>query len=569
MAVKNKKKWKSRLITALLSNLFLVGTIFVFAPLEVYVGNFLNFHFGFGITCQIMILAALAVLCAVTLIEMLLPRKAALMLNALTVGVGICCYVQMMFLNGKMVKLTGADMITTRAERIANLGIWAAIILAIGAGAALLLHKKKSKILHSGLRSVSLMLTVMQTAGLLSVALTTDMSSAGGYMLAGDGRFEVAPKNNTLVFILDSAENSIFDSMLEQFPDVHDAFSGFTYYSNATSMHSRTYPSLMYMLTGKVCHYDQPAEEYMRKAVEEGAMLKGLKEAGVDNRVFMWGVEKFTKAAKPFVSNLVITGFNSLESVSVPHLLEGMLNISLYKAMPYRIKYALEYSMERINQRVIRHDHEPYQYYDYEYYQDLKSSELTVNEEYAGAFRFYHLHGSHHDMYWDENMVRIDVLTKEQPLRGSLKIIEEYMRKLDEKGLLDETTIIVTADHGQFDKINSVDIKNNRKIPPNPMLLVKYADSDMSKPLEISQAPVSHAEMIATVMEGCGLNDGTYGQTFREIPEHEKREREYYYTLVRSGKEESLIQFLIDGDANSFENWEFSGNQWDIQYSVY
>ena len=38
--------------------------------------------------------------------------------------------------------------------------------------------------------------------------------------------------------------------------------------------------------------------------------------------------------------------------------------------------------------------------------------------------------------------------TEPPALRGSLRIIEEYMRRMDEMGILDDATIIVTADHG-------------------------------------------------------------------------------------------------------------------------
>lgn len=572
MIVKKGNKWKAGLATALICNLFLIGTVMVFAPLEVFLGSFRDFHFDFGITWKIMTLAALAAVFAATVVEMLLPKRVALFLNALTVGTGICCYVQMMFLNGKMITLTGAGMLTTRAERIANLGIWAILMAVVTGGALLLLKKKKEALLHTVMRGISALLTVMQASALIILALTTDMSNFGGYMLSGEGRFEVARKNNTLVFVLDSSENAIFDDVLKEFPDTYDALSGFTYYRNATSVHSRTYPSLVYMMTGKVCHYDKPTYEYMREAFEEGPMLKELKAAGVDNRVFMWDVEKFSRDAKPYLSNMHITSFNSLDTVSASELFKGILNISLYKIAPYRLKYELEYSMDRINQKVTRHDQEPYQYFDYEYYHDLMDSELTVNENYPGAFRFYHLHGSHDNMYWDENMVRIDVTTKTQPLRGSLKIIEEFVKRLEAKGVLDETTIIVTADHGQFGKINaSLDLKKTNKKPPNPIMLVKYADSDMSMPLVISNAPVSHEEIAATVIEGCGLDKSAYGRTFREIPEDEERKRAYYYTAFseETDEEEYLHEYLIEGDANQFANWERTGNQWEIKYTIY
>ena len=128
----NKKEWISKFMTALLCNLFLFGTVMVFSPLEVFLGNYADFRFSFHVTWQVMVLAALAVVAVVSLVEMLLPKRIALLLNAATVGLGICCYVQMMFLNGKMVMLTGAEMKTTRPERIMNLGVWAGMFLVIG-----------------------------------------------------------------------------------------------------------------------------------------------------------------------------------------------------------------------------------------------------------------------------------------------------------------------------------------------------------------------------------------------------------------------------------------------------
>ena len=566
-----KKPWKVQLLTALLCNLFLAGTVMVFSPLEVFVGSYLDFHFGFQVTWQVLTLAMLLVVSVVTAIEMLLPKRVALLLNALTFGIGLCCYVQMMFLNGKMVKMTGAAMRTTRAERIANLGIWAAILACVLAAAAFALAKKKEGLLHVAMRYVSALLIVMQTVGLLTVALTTDMSSAGGFMLAGDGRYEVAPENNTLVFVLDTTEGTFFDGVMEKYPDIYEALSGFTYYPNTTGMHSRTYPALPYMLTGEVCYFDKPYYEYTREAFRKGTMLQDLKTAGIDSRVFTWEPHLLSKEAQPYLSNLFVTRFDTLDRVSVVDLLGGMLNISAYKVAPYRLKYELEYSMDKINQRVLKHNHEPYQFYDYEYYHELVDSELNVNEEYAGAFRMYHLFGSHHDMYWDENMWFYDVDNPVQPLRGSLRIIEEYVDKLEKKEMLDKTTIIVTADHGQWAGTQSTEISRVLSNPPNPIMLVKYADSDMSKPLEISRAPVSHADLFATVIDGCGLDASDYGRTIREIPEDEKRERYYYFTAysAETGAEAELREYLIDGDAGSFDNWMYTGNSWDILYSAF
>jgi arylsulfatase A-like enzyme len=88
----------------------------------------------------------------------------------------------------------------------------------------------------------------------------------------------------------------------------------------------------------------------------------------------------------------------------------------------------------------------------------------------------------------------------------------------------------VTADHGQWAGNNSTEMERVYRNPPNPIMLVKYADSDMNRPLMISQAPVSHADLFATVIDGCGVDASAYGQTIREVPEDVSRERKYYFT---------------------------------------
>lgn len=129
------------------------------------------------------------------------------------------------------------------------------------------------------------------------------MSKDNGYTLTGEGRFEVAPKNNTLLFVFDSSESAYFNEVLEMFPDVYDAFSGFTYYPNSISVYSRTYPSVIYMLTGEKCYFDKPPAEYIQEAYERGTMLKDLNEAGIDNRKF--GTASYlSNAVKEYVSNI-------------------------------------------------------------------------------------------------------------------------------------------------------------------------------------------------------------------------------------------------------------------------
>ena len=75
--------------------------------------------------------------------------------------------------------------------------------------------------------------------------------------------------------------------------------------------------------------------------------------------------------------------------------------------------------------------------------------------------------------------------------------------------------------------------------------------------MRISNAPVSQAELIPTILEAVGADGSDYGRTFEDISENEERERMYvdvysYFT----------VQYMINGDAADLESW-------DIKKAVY
>lgn len=567
-----KKAWKAKLLTALCCNLFFFALLLVFSPLEVFVGNVNEFKFPLDNVWWIMLLTALCATGMLTALEMLLPASWALLANAATAGLGLCCYVQTMFLNGKMVSMDVEALVTNRTERLINLGVWALILLVVCAAAVYAIAKNKKGTAHAVLRYICLVLTGIQAFALIVTVATTDLNKErDSFKLVGDGQFELAPKQNTLVFVLDTTDSAYMDAALEQFPDIHQAFSGFTYYHNATSGYSRTFPAIPYMLTGEKYYFDRFYGEYIDEAYNKGTLIKELGEAGVDSRIFTIDSNLISEYVSRYLGNTTTNQSKYLKNTSIPDLIKGMLRVSLYKVAPYRLKYELEYSVSEINQSVVRIDGEAFEYVDYNFYQELMSHPLTLSKEYDKAFRFYHLYGSHYRVHWNENMELDENATEPPALRGSLRIIEEYMRRMDEMGILDDATIIITADHGDSAAGQALTVFGTVLTPPKPVLMVKYPHSDMSRPLEISNAPVSHEELRATIAKACGIEHEKHGRTFQEIGEDEQRERHYYYTALFHDREGeiALKEYVINGDANDFANWTDTGNYWDVNYSAY
>lgn len=68
---------------------------------------------------------------------------------------------------------------------------------------------------------------------------------------------------------------------------------------------------------------------------------------------------------------------------------------------------------------------------------------------------------------------------------------------------------------------------------------------------------------------GSGRTDTGYGRAAYEIQEGEDRERFYYYTALYTDEEGEveLREYQIKGDARKEENYQFTGNKWDVLYS--
>ena len=103
-------------------------------------------------------------------------------------------------------------------------------------------------------------------------------------------------------------------------------------------------------------------------------------------------------------------------------------------------------------------------------------------------------------------------------------------------------------------------------------MMVKTPDSDLSKPLQVSTAPVGHDDLFATAEKGLGAPvTGTgSGRAFAEIGEEESRDRYYEHTMVRrqNNADIALREYLVQGDAEKLENWHDTGRWWDIKYTT-
>ena len=574
--METEKKSRRPVVTILLCNLFLALTVGFFSPLEVLLANAKEFFFPFGNIWWFQLLVSLAAAGILTLLMCLLPGRAGIIAAGVSFALGLAAYIQMLFLNGDMVALTGDEMTVTTEGKTLNLVIWGVLLLAVLAMVFLFSrrHRRGTEIV---LRAVAAALVVMQAVGFVSSAATAKLTPARQEQaLSTEKEFVFGKEKNVIVLLLDTADGMYGREMVERWPELSEILSGWTYYPNAVSRYSKTYPALPYLLSGIPCWLDKPVDDYLTEAYGTGAFLKGLKAAGVDTRVLTMDPMLVTEAADPYLDNSVGYQYSSFGNLNLPELEKNLMSISLYKCLPYQFKEDFSYTIQDINSSSFNTSYDDYMYFSYQdddFHYDLDEA-VTATDQYPKAFRLYHLLGVHKGVRWDENLEEIeeesDMEDFPAALRGCFRNVESLIDQLKAQGLYDNTTIIVSADHGlnrHFNDEESLFLKE----PASLLLMVKYAGSDTTKPMQVSQDPVCQEDFFATVenaleipVSGCGS-----GKTFADFSADPDRERYYYHTVVRQSVlgDLGLREYRVQGDAGDFAAWEPTGKTWTAKYS--
>ena len=268
-----------KFLYSLTTSAFLVLSIAFFAPLEVYLGNIAEFTFSIQTIWWLLLLFSLLIVLIISFITMWLPDKLFRIVNSLIFAMGICCYIQTNFLNNQMSSLANDSVSYNKNTIIVNLIVWILIICLVMVLPIIMSKLKKTKYIDYLSSFVSCALVLMQAVAFVTLLLS---SNIGNYKkavyLSSEGEYELSSGSNTIVFIIDTCDDEKYtEPIWERHPDLFVNLKGFTYYPNATSTYSRTFPSVPYLLTKETFYFDEPYYQYIDKAYENSDYLKDLK----------------------------------------------------------------------------------------------------------------------------------------------------------------------------------------------------------------------------------------------------------------------------------------------------
>lgn len=552
---------KSKLLLSFLVSFLLGFMLLIFGPAEIFFGNVTEFQFLYGEFVGYMVIIFVIALLLMTALLTILPDKLHKIAVSIVFGIALAGYLQVMFLN-KNLDLLGVNpngYHVQAAQGTVNLIIWLVVVASI-----LALSVWKKEIGKKVVLYLSAFLLCIQGVAMISLLLTSPKEAferaKGKNRLSGEDQYTVSANENVIVFVLDYFSSLYLKQMLEVYPDGAECLHDFTYYDNADCGYYGTFPSLAHMLTG--CEVDAtiPIAEW----------CKDIWENDLTNEFYQELQDNNFKANVYTTDSNVLTSSNGCEilrgkisnatdeprevSVDTPLLIKTLAKMSCYRMAPDVLKPGFytnvsEYSLivEDLGDGILQTNSD--------FYAKLKEEGLKADES-SNYFIVQHLIGTH-EFNTDEYGNYAERTSVEETARGCMTIMEGYLEELKKLGVYDNATIIITADHGGCEKED---------------LQVVYYVKQPGETHEVSpvtNAPVSHCDLLPTVAQMAGLDYTKYGISINDLSQDQQRERtvwirkkdpdypaEVYYLYTYTGDNLALITQVDEGPTEIKEMFE-------------
>ena len=305
----------------------------------------------------------------------------------------------------------------------------------------------------------------MATALILDACLTDGATSKSSYPLErGFCRkvdairsFRFSSTRNVLVFILDSVPASLAADVTREHPELTTAFSGFTAYNNNIGMHYDTRKGVPGLMTGIYLEPDVRATDYTMSCFGYNSFLYDF----VTNNYLVY----FSGGALPngYCNKLIETDDDSLNQESpsgslalfryskeIPYV--SLYEVSLLRLVPYYYKLRVIFDVTKpggrvdiINSGTGRVEDEKWVYSILE--------EAPIANDGNKSFGLFHTMGVHPGVNVDSEgntlpKTPTTPLEYKEPLMYRLKQLGHLFKTMKEKGVYDNSFIVVTADHG-------------------------------------------------------------------------------------------------------------------------
>ncbi len=564
-----------RLPTLLSSAFFLFATIFFFAPVHLYLGNVSSFSVPLSYHVVAGLALALAA-AAASGVALLLPRRAANAFVVVILALAAGLWIQGNLLVWRYGPMDGRpiDWSSHWVNGAIDATVW--LLLAV-------FTWRFSPLLLDRARAISLSFLVIQTISLGILAIRArEQHLPEKIQIDERGKFDLSRRRNIILLIFDELQGDVFSELLAQDPRLKELFDGFVYFPDTVAGASFTEIAVPFLLTGEIYDNSIPRSRFLEQSFTRQAVSKLLLDHGFDAELYPWealangAIYLREGIASNFKSHVVSPGYRKeLREYAL------LLNIAMFRSAPHGVKRHLydqgTWGWKELAAGGKAEKRRP-AYYD----NNSSLTELTRRSRArkdAPVFKAYHFAGAHiplHDYGGSGEPVEYNRANYLRVYSHLLMSAAEYLARLKEIGVYDDTMIFILGDHGSG-RASDLLVPPRRsgdfpggstpaardddfqlwKARALPLLLAKPFGARGS--LRESRAPASLGDLPKTIAIAAGVDRPLPGQGLFDVPEDAGRSRTYA-SFAWSGRRSDYVQpitlYSVTGPVWLDESWE-------------
>ena len=577
---KDTQKFKDKFKKLFPSMFLCIYMFFMFGVYEPYFANVQEWKFDFWD----LLIPSLAIFVAGMVLTILISKfsnkHTSDIISIFLVVVCMLAYLQSNFFNQKTF-LDGSPLEITKEESLLNLILW----IVIGSIPVFCYRIWKNKIVKVAVY-LSFLLLFMQIAPLPfmlinGISLMND-SNYDSYFLSGDKQFEVSSEENVIVFIMDTYYVGYFNDYIKKNPESCSSFlSDFTFFDNVTTETTYTAFSMPCLLTQHDSDYsisliDSNAAGWVSSEATD--FYKKMHNQGYKVRLYTDN-DRYSGDADNMIGKIdnVVKCHSEYITDKIPTYL-SMLKLSMYRYCPEFMKSTF-YIADSIEINKHTKSTNPVDnldlsdwntvsntskdfgicYLNADYYKSLAEGLTPVSDEKLCIFQ--HIYGMHDPfMGIENNNALISINSSDIAVNSCMTILEEYIEQLKKIGVYDNSTIILTADHGMHENLNQ----------SQPIMLIKPAGTTKNS-MTINTAPgVLQDDLLPTILDCIGMeSDSSAGYSLLRLDEDMQRSRIIRSFGISSDfKPAKKCSGVGEAQYNSYTEYTFSGRIDDVDFSA-
>lgn len=528
-----------------------IGFMFcIFAPLDAFFANRDEFWFSLEQLFPVLMIAFLAVaVISITLMLLIQVCKAAPAIYGFLLYAYLFFYIQGNYIprnygvmNGTEVDWASYGGYGTASIVLAFVCIFLCIISLV---------KLKNKIYSLG-KYLCTFIILIQLITIGTVWLqnreTHSDSAPEQFVVTNKDLLNLSKNDNVIIFILDTFDSLDMLNLLEgdDAREYQELFGGFTYYPDTLGVYPTTKGALPHILTGEIYYNNKPWAEYVQDAYINNPLYEALRTNGFS--VGVYTEDKFLNK----VSNMYTNVDTGAYYINDKYLFASKIfELVAFNYMPHQMKkyfYLDTGEFDKFKGTIS--DGGAYSFDVQANYAYLVENGISV-AGHGKCFRLYHTEGVHAHYTFGKNLITETGVTYSvyDEAEGNCTYLKTYFDQMKEKGIYNNSTIIVMADHGHYD------------YSQNPLFMIKNAgDADG---FSISKEKMSY-EYLNNILVSLVNGERITEEYIRDCGEG--KERHYlYYTWDDSWERDylpRLQEMQADGYAGDVDNLRMTGKEY-------